>query len=96
MIEGNLELSREILLNIIMFVPFGFIMPLFVSKHRIFIVLMATILFSGLIELTQLFLLRGTFELDDIISNTIGSSLGWFFLNSIEKLQIKKRFVRHP
>ena len=70
-----------IVLNILLFVPFGFLLPIvfpgFVkSGEKVFL---AGLMFSVGIELTQLFSGR-MFELDDIIANSLGALLGYLIL----------------
>lgn len=78
---GNKDLGREIMANIAMFIPFGYllssILTLFLSgKRRALIVIGSAILFSFTIETLQMFLMRGLFEWDDVFSNTAGGTLG--------------------
>ena len=60
--------------NIIMFIPFGFIIPLLwnISNRRVIIIGFCISLF---IEISQLFLSRGT-DVDDLILNTLGVLFG--------------------
>ena len=60
--------------NIIMFIPFGFIIPLLwnISNKKVIIIGFSISLF---IEIMQLFLSRGT-DIDDLILNTIGVLVG--------------------
>ena len=72
--DQNNQIGQEILANIVMFMPFGFLLSSIVTKHRL--VFPAAILFSLIIETLQLFLMRGLFEWDDVVSNTIGAIMG--------------------
>lgn len=76
----------NILGNIIMFVPIGFLVPLLCAKidsyKRIMIFGFGT---SLLIELTQLFLIRGT-DIDDLMLNTIGAMLGYWIFIAFKKI----------
>lgn len=63
-------------LNIILFMPFGFLLPLIWSRFERFrCVWIAGASFSALIELSQLLNNRAT-DIDDLILNTIGAVLG--------------------
>lgn len=67
------------ILNIFMMFPIGFLgMALSKKKGRINVLYMGVLgLFMSIsIELMQLVLMRGLFEFDDMIHNTIGSMLG--------------------
>lgn len=66
------------LLNILMFIPLGFLLPLiWKSGRRISNVLRTSLWFSFLIEFCQLFNLRAT-DIDDLMMNTLGGVLGFF------------------
>lgn len=71
-----------------MFIPFGFLLSLFFSKRRF--IIPAAIIFSLTIEMLQLFLMRGLFEWDDVVSNTIGAVLGVGLFQVITKLPAEK------
>lgn len=64
--------------NVGMFVPLGFFLPAVFQKLRGFwktLLCTAGIIFT--VELLQLFLLRGKCDIDDLILNLVGVSLGW-------------------
>ena len=68
---------KQIALNILLFVPFGILLPM-VSKRvgNPFIVIAVGCLFSGAIEFMQYVTGRGLTEVDDVITNTIGAAVG--------------------
>ena len=63
--------------NVLIFLPFGFFLPM-ASQYRSF---MSTIFYSfGLsliVEISQLFMKVGCFDVDDLLLNTIGGMLGY-------------------
>ncbi|SFR57040.1 VanZ family protein [Anaeromicropila populeti] len=63
--------------NIAAFVPFGFAVPLIGKKKNFFYVLFLTIEFTIFVELLQLVLRVGSFDVDDIFLNTLGGILGY-------------------
>jgi glycopeptide antibiotics resistance protein len=64
--------------NVLAFLPFGLFMPLIFDKSRnFFLVLLESIFFSGCIETIQLITMVGSFDVDDIILNTIGGIFGY-------------------
>lgn len=87
-LAGNMGLGKEILANIAMFIPFGFLASSIFSKH--YFIVPAAIIFSLIIEFLQLFLSRGLFEFDDVISNTIGAVIGIVLYSAMEKLLMEK------
>ena len=65
------------LLNIVMFVPLGFLVPLIWNRTaKVPHVLLAGFSFSFLIEVSQLLSSRGT-DIDDLILNTLGAVIGF-------------------
>ena len=69
---------RNIILNILMFVPFGFLLPMGIKKMRRFWkTYLAAFGFTVFIELIQLLFHRGVFEPDDIMNNTMGAMIGY-------------------
>ncbi len=66
--------------NILMYVPFGVLMPLCFRKMERFWICVPTALASSvLLELTQLLTQRGYCQLDDVVTNTVGALVGWLF-----------------
>ncbi|MGL5348688.1 MAG: VanZ family protein, partial [Peptostreptococcaceae bacterium] len=69
---------RLLILNILMFVPLGFLLPLLFKKCENWYITYAIGLASTLfIETVQFISKRGIFELDDILNNTIGCMIGY-------------------
>ncbi len=64
--------------NIVVFVPFGFLLP-YVQKGaaKFPVLLLNAFLFVLGIEVFQLFSAFGAFDVDDILLNCFGASMGW-------------------
>lgn len=63
--------------NIVAFSPFGFMLPILNSKKRgILYVTLVSLEFSLFIELMQLITKVGSYDVDDMILNTLGGILG--------------------
>ena len=74
MISGPIDT----VLNIVLFVPLGFFLPLLYKKYsRISNIALTGFLFSLSIEIVQMFG-RGSTDINDLITNTVGASLGYF------------------
>ena len=71
--------GKQIVCNILFFIPFGVLIPLCVNGSRkqqfIFTVISACLL-SGTVEFLQLFLKLGFAEFDDVFDNTMGAAIG--------------------
>lgn len=69
---------RNIILNILLFVPFGFLLPLLFPRFRmLWKTYLAGLALTVFIEVGQLVLKRGIFELDDIFDNFLGAMIGY-------------------
>lgn len=68
----------EIVLNILLFVPLGFLVPILKeSFQRAWKMLLLGLGFSLFIECTQLLLHAGCFDTADLIHNTSGAGIGY-------------------
>lgn len=64
--------------NILMCIPLGILLPLgFRKLRRPQLCILAGMLFSITLEVLQLVTQRGYFQLDDMVTNTLGTVLGW-------------------
>ena len=64
--------------NVLLFVPLGFMLPILFAKARRFsTTIVWTMLASLTIELTQLGTRLGSFDVDDLILNTLGGAIGY-------------------
>lgn len=87
--QGSKGLLVEIILNCIMLIPEGFLLPVVLPTRKRSVKFWLTALFGFLttctVELLQLTLMRGLFEFDDIINNFIGIIAGYliYFVISV-------------
>lgn len=78
------DLAYQLIFNILMFVPFGILIPYLFKQTKSFSSIMTVgFLISLAIECTQLFIGR-SFDFDDILCNTLGAMLGYGLLLSWE------------
>lgn len=64
--------------NVVVFMPFGFLLPYISTNCRHFLILLLNaFLFVLGIEVFQLFSAFGAFDVDDILLNCFGAALGW-------------------
>lgn len=64
--------------NIMMFIPFGFLMPWLISGLRAGVwCSLAGLCCCGVIEIAQKITGRGYFQVDDLAMNTLGALFGW-------------------
>ena len=66
--------------NVILFIPLGFFLPrVFPALKKFRSTILATALIITAVELTQLFTLLGSCDIDDLILNIIGAAIGYGF-----------------
>ncbi|MDO4287220.1 MAG: VanZ family protein [Eubacteriales bacterium] len=70
------QLTAEMLLNVLLFIPLGVMLPLLWNNCGFLQTVGTGFLLSGLIELSQLFNFRAT-DINDLLMNTIGVLLGY-------------------
>jgi glycopeptide antibiotics resistance protein len=64
--------------NVIMFLPFGVLFPMKIRGFQsVTFCVAAGLVFSMCLELAQLLTSRGHCQLDDVLTNTVGTLLGW-------------------
>lgn len=87
--SGNIHLIfNNILGNVLLFLPFGFLMPLLVGKLRNgFFICMASLTASLLIEVSQYQFANRIFDIDDIFLNATGAMTGWTFIIILMKIK---------
>lgn len=78
-------------LNVVMFIPLGFFLPLMWRKyHNGFETIKLGFYLSLFIELSQLFTRFRATDINDLITNTIGAAVGWSIYFVFSKLLLRK------
>ena len=68
--------NPENYLNILLFVPIGCLVGLVARKYRLIYAVLVGLFVSETIECAQLIWQRGTFDVNDLMNNTIGAMIG--------------------
>lgn len=88
---GNPRLWAYFVENIIMFLPYGFILPILIGYfEKWYRCLFAGIISSAFIEAIQYMSARGKAQIDDVLLNTFGMMLGWVIFTVIAFIYRKK------
>lgn len=91
--SGNAVEWRNIILNICMFIPLGFLLPLGIKCFKSFyLTAFAGFIFTVVIEASQLCFHLGMFELDDLMNNTVGSMIGFGIYVLYGKIILRRNF----
>ena len=85
---GSKVFMRNILGNILLFVPFGLFVSHYIKNKKMYPILLISVLVSCSIEFAQTKIGR-TADIDDVILNTLGGVIGYFIYKFSDKL-IKK------
>ncbi len=89
---GQLNSFENLFGNILIFVPFGYLLPMtFERCRRFWCALGLTFLFVAGIEVFQLFSAFGAFDVDDILLNCLGSGIGYGVYWPIARIRGRKK-----
>ena len=81
--------------NVLMFIPLGVFLPLlWKGLRKWWRTWLATLAIMLVVELTQLFTLRGSFDVDDLILNLLGAAMGYIIYRWMNP--VKKKNKRIP
>ncbi|NLA33579.1 MAG: hypothetical protein GX861_01780 [Tenericutes bacterium] len=89
---GSNLFIKNVLGNMIMFIPYGFFVTYFFKYKKIWIPLILVFIASFSIEVTQLLIGR-VFDIDDLILNILGGITGYYIYYLI--IKFKKKFLRN-
>ena len=78
---------RDNILNIASFVPIGLMTGMVFKRYRIIKALLVGMLVSLIIEFSQLFWHRGTFDVDDLFNNAVGALTGGLIVALMVKVR---------
>lgn len=85
---GSRLFFKNVIGNLLMFVPFGFFTAYILREIKLRWVLFITVIVSITIELTQTQIGR-VFDIDDVILNLLGGCIGYFVFSFIYHLKAK-------
>ena len=71
---------EDIFMNIIVFMPLGFVIPFVCKKQVVVKTIFSGFFISLIMEITQLLVGVGSFAVMDLVTNTLGTTLGLFIL----------------
>ena len=70
------DMAEDYVLNVLLFVPFGFLLPYLKKTLSLKQTVLCCFLLTLCIECLQLIFKRGIFDIDDLICNTAGGLIG--------------------
>ena len=82
--------------NVIAFMPFGFFMPVVSRRSRGPVrIIFLGFGFSLMLETIQLVYKVGSFDVDDLILNTLGAAIGFFCYRRVQRFRVRLRQRRN-
>ena len=91
-INGDELLLPQNIMNVVAFLPIGFLLGAAIKSIRWWAALMVGLLISCSIEMLQFFFRRGFSEFDDVMHNTLGCMIGFVLWIAFRKcLRIEKK-----
>lgn len=91
-VVGTQSFFLNIVGNIVGFMPCGFFLPVISRRsRRWFNTVLLSFLFSLSIETVQLVFKVGSFDVDDMILNTLGGMLGYILYKIVQHIRIRRK-----
>ncbi len=88
---GTMAVVLNLFGNVAAFIPFGMILPIMHWRFRSFFYMtFLTLEFSLAVEIIQLVCKVGSFDVDDLLLNTIGGMAGYILFAIMDKIRRKK------
>ncbi|MDO4519020.1 MAG: VanZ family protein [Eubacteriales bacterium] len=85
---GMFSVLINIFGNVVCFIPYGFMLPILSKEFRNgFLIVLSGFTISFAVEVIQLATRVGTFDVDDLILNTLGTVLGYFAFTICNKIR---------
>ena len=91
--KGSPVHLREIIFNIIVFIPAGFYLAAMLYKRNIFLGILGIIGLSLLFEIIQYVYSIGASDITDLITNTLGGLCGMILFGALGKVTAKYRMT---
>lgn len=89
---GTKALLLNLVGNVVGFMPFGFFLPIVSRRGKKWMnTLLLSFGFSLCIELTQLVTKVGSFDVDDLMLNTLGGILGYICYRIVQRIRIWRK-----
>ena len=80
--------------NMVAFMPFGFFLPIISRRSRKWYNTVSFgLIFSLILESLQLIFKVGSFDVDDMLLNTVGAGLGFLVYRTVQRTRVKMRRI---
>lgn len=93
---GSKLFIQQVIGNIILFIPFGYFATYYIKAKKPLNIILVVILSSAVIETVQYFIGR-SFDIDDIILNTLGGFIGYLIYRALDAIRkVLPSFFQKP
>lgn len=80
--------------NMVAFMPFGFFLPIISrGSRKWYNTVSFGLIFSLILETLQLIFKVGSFDVDDMLLNTVGAGLGFLVYRTVQRTRVKMRRI---
>lgn len=83
-VGGRIDQWINLFGNVAVFIPFGLLIP-WVKPYRFRAFMIRFLLCMLIVETVQMLSRRGTFDIDDLILNSMGAMIGWLIYRYIQR-----------
>ena len=83
-------LSPDVINNILIFIPLGLLVGLLSPRYTLVKVIVVGFFVSETVECFQLIWNKGTFDVDDLLNNTVGAAIGGIIATVITWIREKR------
>lgn len=91
---GSHKFMKNILGNIILFIPYGFLSSYILNNKKISVTFILSLIVSLTIEVVQYYIGR-VFDIDDIILNVLGGVIGGLLFVGMDAIRSKVKVLRN-
>lgn len=88
--HNKIEFEKNVLGNIILFIPYGFLGVLYPKLNQFQYLFLVFVILINIIEFSQYYFDRGTADIDDVILNTTGVIIGFIIYKIILRTYYRK------
>lgn len=91
---GTEKFNKNVLGNIMLFIPYGFLSSYFLDNKKLGVMTILTLITTLTIETVQYYIGR-VFDIDDVILNLIGGTLGFLIFIGVDAIRSKIKIFRN-
>ena len=91
---GSDKFMKNVIGNIMLFIPYGFLSSYFLNNKKLGVMTVLTLVTTLTIETVQYYIGR-VFDIDDVILNLVGSTIGFLVFVGVDAIRSKIKLFRN-